>query len=387
MPRRRRLWITAGIAAAALAVVAVAVVAGRQNPTPAPSVAGAPAGTSGATAASPGTLPFTLTEEGTFNEAWAMAFLPSTSLALITERPGRLLLHDLTSGTSESVAGLPNVHVAGQGGLGDVILSAQFASDATIYLSWVAQAPDGTLGAVVGRATLDRAAPRLNDLAVIWRQHPTVDGTGHFSHRLALSPDGQYLFITSGERQKMTPAQDPDSDLGKIVRLRLSDLAAEHWSMGHRNPLGIAFAPDGTLWSSEMGPRGGDELNRVVRGGNYGWPNVSNGTHYDGTPIPDHSAGDGYLAPSQWWDPSISPGSLMIYRGAAFPGWSGDAFLGALSGQALVRVDLNGESAALADSWPMDARIRVVAEDPRDGTIWLIQDGPGGQLLHLTPAG
>ena len=164
--------------------------------------------------------------------------------------------------------------------------------------------------------------------AVIWRQHPTVDGTGHFSHRLALSPDGQYLFITSGERQKMQPAQDPGSDLGKIIRMNPDGTDAQHWTLGHRNPLGIAFDAAGNLWSSEMGPQGGDELNLIQPGLNYGWPNASNGIHYNGKDIPDHAEGDGYEPPKVYWDPSISPGSLMIYSGDLFPNWQGDAFLG-----------------------------------------------------------
>ena len=213
-----------------------------------------------------------------------------------------------------------------------------------------------------------------------------------------MSPDGQHLFVSSGERQKFDPAQDLGGNLGKIVRLQLDGSAAQGnpfadrggvtaqvWSLGHRNPLGIAFDEAGNLWSSEMGPQGGDEVNLVQAGGNYGWPQASNGSHYGGADIPDHRSGDGFMAPAVWWNPSISPGSLMIYRGNAFPAWRGDAFVGALSGQALIRIDLDGTSASKGDQWPMGARIREVEQGP-DGSIWLLEDGPGGRLLQLTPA-
>lgn len=327
-----------------------------------------------------------------FDEAWAMAFLPD-GRALVTERPGRLLLVDLHAAPPDAevldVSGVPRVSVGGQGGLGDVLVAPPDGSEGpTVYLSWVESGPSGTSGAVVGRATLDLvdpAGPRLTDLTVLWRQQPTVTGDGHFGHRLALSPDGRHLFITSGERQKQQPAQDVGSDLGKIIRLDLGTGSAEHWTSGHRNPLGLEFAPDGALWSSEMGPQGGDELNLIERGNNYGWPVVSNGSHYDGTDIPDHSPGDGFTAPVVSWNPSISPGSLLLYDGDAFGAWQGDAFLGALSGQSLVRVDLDGHSGSEAERWPL-ARIRVVEQDPIDGTIWLIEDGPGGRVIHVRPA-
>ena len=162
-------------------------------------------------------------------------------------------------------------------------------------------------------------------------------------------------------------------------------MSAQIWSHGHRNPLGIAFDAQGRLWADEMGPRGGDEVNLIERGANYGWPLASNGSHYSGQDIPDHVAGDGFAAPAVWWNPSISPAGLMIYDGTAFPQWRGDAFLGALSGQALIRVDLDGTSAAKGDQWSMGARIREVEQGP-DGAIWVLEDGDGGRLLRLDPA-
>lgn len=234
---------------------------------------------------------------------------------------------------------------------------------------------------------------------MIWRQQPKTSGSGHFGHRLAFSSDGQYLFVSSGERQKFDPAQDLGTNLGKIVRLTpdgtpapgnpwadRGGVTAQLWSHGHRNPLGLAFDAAGNLWSSEMGPRGGDELNLIEPGNNYGWPKASNGSHYDGRDIPDHRAGDGFAAPAVFWNPSISPSSLMIYSGSAFPQWQGDAFIGALSGEALIRIDLDGTTATLADTWGLNARIREVEQAP-DGTIWLLEDAPSGRLLRLSPPG
>lgn len=332
----------------------------------------------------------------TFDEPWAMTFLPDGSL-LVTERGGTLKLRT-PSGEVSDIAGTPEVAAAGQGGLGDVVLSPTFATDQTIYLSWAERGDAGTAGAAVGTAVLDAAGRRLSDLTVIWRQSPKVSGTGHFGHRLAFSSDGRYLFLTSGERQKMQPAQDLGTNLGKVLRLNpdgtpasgnpfadRGGVSSEIWSYGHRNPLGIAFDPAGNLWSSEMGPRGGDEVNLILEGRNYGWPEVSNGSHYSGEEIPDHGAGDGFEAPKVWWNPSISPGSLMIYTGTAFPQWRGDAFIGALSGQALIRVDLDAPSADKGNQWDFGARIREVEQGP-DGAIWLLTDGSGGRLLRLTPA-
>ena len=333
-------------------------------------------------------------EHESFNEPWALAFLPGTDTMAVTERGGAVKLRD-PDGTVRDVSGVPDVVAAGQGGLGDLIPGPTFADDGTVYLSWVERGDGGT-GAVVGRGRLDVAAAELADVGVIWEQTPKVDGNGHFSHRLLIHDE--HLFVSSGDRQKFDPAQAMDGNLGKIVRLTLDGdpapdnpwageggVAAQFWSIGHRNPLGLAADGDGRLWGSEMGPQGGDELNLVQPGLNYGWPEASNGSHYGGREIPDHADGDGFEPPKAFWTPSISPGSLMIYDGELFPAWKGDAFVGALSGEALVRIDLDGETASQAENWPMGARIRGVAEAP-DGAIWLLEDGSGGRLLELTPA-
>jgi glucose/arabinose dehydrogenase len=342
----------------------------------------------------PETHELDIAEPETFDDPWAMAFLPGTDELVITGRQGDLWLRG--PGGVREVDGAPDVVVAGQGGLGDIIPGPTFEADGRVYLSWV-EGDGGGSGAVVGTGLLDVADARLTDLDVIWEQTPKVSGNGHFSHRLAIQ--GDYLFVSSGDRQKMEPAQEFDGTLGKILRLTLdgqpaadnpfqgedSPVAQQFWSMGHRNVLGLAFDADGRLWASEMGPEGGDELNLITPGANYGWPEASNGSHYGGGEIPDHEPGDGFEGPKVWWNPSVSPGSLMIYQGDLFPAWTGDAFLGALSGEALIRVDLDGENAELAEDWPMDARIRAVTEAP-DGAIWLLEDGDGARLLELRPA-
>ena len=363
--------------------------------TSAPTSTSAPTATSTKSAPRTGAegRPFVIEEVAELDEPWAMTFLPD-GRSLITGRSGKLTLR-ATDGQMIDVSGVPDVVHAGQGGLGDVVAAPDFKSSNTVYLSW-AEAGSGGSGAAVGRATLsvDGESASLTNLTVIWRQRPKAGGNAHYGHRLAFAPDGKHLFVSSGERQEMAPAQDLNSSLGKVVRLRLDgtaaagnpfgergDVAAEVWSYGHRNPLGLAFDPAGNLWNSEMGPKGGDELNLVRAGANYGWPQASNGSHYNGDEIPDHAKGDGYEAPKASWNPSVSPGSLMIYTGSAFPQWKGDAFLGALSGQGLIRVDLDGTEATKGDQWDLNQRIREVEQAP-DGTVWLLTDE--GQVLRLT---
>ena len=345
--------------------------------------------------------PFTVHEVAKFSTPWAMAFLPGsgvplTNLALLTEREGKLWLVDVRDGNRRAVAGVPTVEVDGQGGLGDVVVHPDFAANRRVYLSYVEQGKGGS-GAVLGYGTLDLTTPDkpvLRDFRIIWRQVPKVDGSGHFSHRVAFGPD-RLLYLTSGDRQKFTPAQAMDGNLGKLLRLTdegapapgnpwaaKGGVAAQFWSIGHRNLLGISFAPDGRLWETEMGPQGGDELNLIVAGQNYGWPRASNGSNYGGGDIPDHKAGDGFEPPKTWWNPSISPGGLLIYSGTKFPGWQGDALIPALSGEALIRVDIDGETATKADQWAMGARIRAVDEGP-DGSVYLLEDE--GRLVRLDP--
>lgn len=342
---------------------------------------------------------FALVPVAQFDEPWAIAFLPGTPLALVTERKGTLKLWE-DGGEVRTVAGLPAVAYGGQGGLGDIVLAPDFAASGTVYLSWAEAGPGRTAGAAVGRAKLVlEGAPRLEGLEVIWRQVPKVTGQGHYSHRIAFSPDGQFLFIASGDRQKFTPAQDMAANLGKIVRL-LPDgtpaprnpfadqggVTAQVWTLGHRNILGLQFDAQGRLWDLEHGPRGGDELNLVKPGRNYGWPVVSNGDNYDGSPIPDHPTRPDFAAPAISWNPVIAPGDFIFYRGEQFPAWRGQAVIAAMKPAALVRVSIDGEQAHEVARYPMAHRLRDIAQR-EDGSIWLLEDGKeggAGRLLRLT---
>ena len=365
---------------------------------------GSPAATSAQEGARPrpgGGPPFQTAEVAKFDAPWAMDFLPgsgrrTTNMALVTEKAGSLWLVDVATGRKQQVGGVPTVKAAGQGGLGDVVVHPDFAGNQRVYLSFVEAGPNGTSGAAVGYGSLVFSGPavangptsaQLANFKVIWRQAPKVSGNGHFGHRIVFARDGT-IFVSSGDRQKMQPAQDAGSDLGKIIHITAEGqrLGGRFHTMGHRNVLGLAFAPDGRLWASEMGPRHGDELNLIVKGRNYGWPEVSYGGHYEGADIPDRHA-PRFEEPKLWWNPAISPGSLLIYTGTLFPQWKGDALIGGLSGQNLVRVDLAGDKARKADEWAMKARIRAVDQGP-DGAVYLLEDGrsPGmGRLLRLTP--
>jgi len=334
---------------------------------------------------------------GSFNEPWAMAFLPDRRL-LVTERPGRLLLVDPADGRTVPVSGVPDVAYGGQGGLGDIILHPRFKENGWIYLSFAEADGSGKRGAAVARARLDTASPRpgLRDFQVIWRQTPKVSGSGHYSHRLAFGSDGK-LYITSGERQLQTPAQSWTQNLGKIIRLNedgsvppdnpfqdKGELAKTFWTLGHRNLLGIAFDEAGRLWTHEMGPRHGDELNLIQKGDNYGWPLVSWGNQYSGEDIPDHDTRPEFHAPAEYWIPSIAPSGLIIYSGDLFPEWKGDALIGGLVSQALIRVSISGGRAEERERFSMGKRIREVEQGP-DGALWVLEDGRGGRLLRLTP--
>lgn len=351
-----------------------------------------------------GPLPFAIGDVADFDQPWAMDFLPGSSWAAITEKPGRIKLWDSKSNRIVTVTGGPSPSVGGQGGMGDILFEPEGpkGNRYPVYLSWV-EAGEGELrGAVVGRGTLvvTGNGAAIEGLTVIWRQNK-VTGDGHFSHRLAVSPDRKYLFVTSGDRQKMEPAQGDDGLLGKVLRLTRDGqpapgnpwaakggAAAQFWTMGHRNLLGIDFAPDGRLWQIEMGPKDGDELNLVLPGKNYGWPEASMGSHYDGADIPDHKAGDGFEAPKAYWVPAISPASLLIYSKGLFEGWKGDAIVPGLSGQSLSHVNIEGDRVVAKHDYPMGARIREVEEGP-DGAIYILEDERGesrGRLRKLTPA-
>ena len=339
--------------------------------------------------------PFAITEIASFNEPWAMSFLPDGRL-LVTEKSGQLKLVAI-DGRVGSINGVPGVTYGGQGGLGDVVAHPGFAENSWVYLSYAEGDDSDNRGAVVARARLaiaENGDGNLSELAVVWRQQPKMSGEGHYGHRIAFGPDGK-LWISSGDRQHFDPAQDMTGNLGKILRLNddgsLPDdnpfasqggVAAQVWSLGHRNPLGLAFDAQGRPWVAEMGPKGGDELNLILRGRNYGWPVVSDGDHYDGRNIPDHSTAPKYEAPKITWTPVIAPGDLSIYTGAEFPAWQGQAFAAGLAAQALVRIEFEGDTAREAARYGMGKRIRAVEQGPK-GDLWLLEDGAGGRLLKL----
>ncbi|SHO48979.1 PQQ-dependent sugar dehydrogenase [Desulfopila aestuarii] len=333
----------------------------------------------------------------TFDRPWAMTFLPDGNM-LVTEKSGKLLLVGSDGKTRSKVSGVPKVAYGGQGGLGDIIVHPKFSDNQQVYFSYAEGDQSGRRGAAVARAKLDRSGqdPILQGLEVVWRQIPKVSGRGHYSHRLAFGPDDK-LYITSGERQKGDPAQSWNENLGKIIRLNpdgsvppdnpfqgKGELAKSFWTLGHRNMLGLAFGENGRLWATEMGPRHGDELNSIEAGENYGWPLVSWGNHYSGLPIADHDTRPEFKAPAAYWVPTIAPSGLIIYSGNLFTRWRGNAFIGGLASQALIRVEIDGDSAREVERFDMGQRIREVEEGP-DGVIWLLEDGDRAGLLKLTP--
>ncbi|KQE54004.1 PQQ-dependent sugar dehydrogenase [Acinetobacter pittii] len=331
-----------------------------------------------------------------FNEPWAVTSLPDQRL-LVTERQGKLKIFNPKNKQMLDVQGVPAVNYGGQGGLGDVILHSDFAKNHWVYLSYATKGQGGS-GAVISRAKLDLShphQPKLNDIKQIWQQVPKVSGQGHYGHRMLFGTDGK-LWVSSGERQKFDPAQNMKSNLGKILRLnedgtaavgnpfyKQSGVTAEIWSLGHRNPLGMAFDRQGQLWVVEMGPKGGDELNIITKGENYGYPIVSNGDHYSGQPIPDHHTRPEFKAPEIDWTPVISPSSMIIYRGQQFPAWQNKALIGGLSSEAIIVVDLEHKPVKEVQRLDMKKRIRGLHE-AKDGSIWVIEDGSNARLLKLS---
>jgi glucose/arabinose dehydrogenase len=349
--------------------------------------------------------PFAIEDKGTFDAPWAIAFAPGTQVLFVTEKPGTMKFVDLASGRLGTVTGLPAVLNQGQGGLGDVAFLPSEASPTldrrTIYLTWADPGDGSASFAAMGRGTLvceEADACRIEGLTTIWRQQPAVRSPGHYSHKIAFSPDGRYLFLSSGERMQADPAQELDNNLGKVLRLNFDGtpaegnpfadrggVAREIWSYGHRNLLGLDFDLDGQLWDIEHGPRGGDEINKVEPGNNYGWPVRSNGDNYNGDPIPDHSADDGFTKPAISWNPVIAPGDFLFYSGKLWPEWRNQALATGLATMAVVRVSLAGGKGTEEARYAFDKRLRDIVEAD-DGSLYVIEDGPGGRLLHLTPS-
>ncbi|MBO9600901.1 MAG: PQQ-dependent sugar dehydrogenase [Novosphingobium sp.] len=342
---------------------------------------------------------FEVQQMGSFDEPWAMAFEPGTGNLFVTEKKGAIEF--LTpSGALGKVSGVPTVSYGGQGGFADIAFAPDYTTSHTVYLSWVQAAENDTRRGVVGLAKLECSSATtcaLTGLRQIWHQNPALSTFGQFALRLAFSPDGKYLFVASGEMAKGTPAQDLSNNLGKTVRLNLDGTPAagnpfagqegkapDIWSYGHRNPLGLKFDAQGRLWDVEHGPAGGDELNLVEPGKNYGWPLVSNGDNYDGTPIPRNSTRPDLAAPAISWNPVIAPGDFIFYSGELFPDWRGNALIAGLKTQSLVRVRIDGDKGIEQQRIKFSQRLREVAQGP-DGAIWVVGDGPGAKLLKLTP--
>jgi len=379
-------------------------------------------------------LPFTITQVAALRLPWRIAFLPDGRM-LITEKVGGLVLVT-PQGDKTPVTNVPAVLWEGQGGMMGVYLSPYYAKDHSIYLTYSepASEPGGDGSSLaLARAQLKIAghAASLEGLNVIWRDGERGAG-GQFGAAIAFSPDNKYLYLAVGERQRMTPAQDPNQPLGKILRLTLDGkpapgnpmagkigaakvpvieppgdteaaktapvvrtytfpgpnrTLAETWASGFRTPYGLAFSPDGRLWELEHGPRGGDELNLIEPGKNYGWPLVSYGMNYNGVPIPSPDTRPDLAKPVIYWVPVIAPGNLMFYEGSMFPQWKGSAIASGLGSQALIRIVFDGKGGAKAvDRWDVKRRVRDIEEAP-DGSLWMIEDANPGGVFRLTPLG
>jgi glucose/arabinose dehydrogenase len=373
-------------------------------------------------------LPFTMTPVATFNLPWRIAFLPDGRM-LITEKVGALWLVT-QQGAKTPVANIPDVLYGGQGGMLGVYLSPHYASDHFVYLTYSEPGDGGSsLALARARLVLEAGSAKLEGLEVIWHDGERGKG-GQFGAAVAFAPDGKSLFLTSGDRQRMTPAQDPNQPLGKILHLTLDGkpapgnpmegktgaatvdvidppkdteaaktapvvrtytfpgpnlTPAETWTLGHRTPYGLAFAPDGRLWELEHGPRGGDELNLIEPGRNYGWPLVSYAVNYDGVPITSPDLRPDLTKPVIYWTPVIAPGNLSFYTGKLFREWHGSALISGLATKTLNRITFDGKGGAKpAERWDVGHRIRDV-EVAADGALWMLEDANPGTLWRVTP--
>lgn len=374
-------------------------------------------------------LPFQMTTTATFGLPYRIAFLPDGQM-LVTEKIGPIWLVSAKGEKIAPLAGTPAVYWQGQNGMLGVFVSPNYASDGSIYITYIEPGDYGG-GQALARAKLTMGKnPRLDNFEVIWRQLPRGKG-GQAGGQVAFSPDGKYLYMSVGDRQRMTPAQDPNQPVGKILRLTLdgkpapgnpgagkmgsatvslidpprdtevaktakvvstytypegNQTVAETWASGFRAPYGLAFSPTGELWEVEHGPRGGDELNLVQEGKNYGWPSASFGMNYNEVPIPSHDSRPEFVKPVLYWTPVIAPGNLMFYRGKkTFPQWDGSGFISGMGSKSLNRIVFDGKGGAKpAERWDVGKRIRDVAQAP-DGSLWLLEDANPGAMIHVTP--
>jgi len=376
------------------------------------------------------TLPFKMTTVATFGLPWRIAFLPDGRM-LVTEKIGPIWLVSPQGEKIAPLANTPAVYWQGQNGMLGVFVSPTYGTDQSIYLTYIEPGDYGG-GQALARAKLVTTGnrPRLEAFEVLWRQMPRGKG-GQAGGQVVFSPDGQSLYMTVGDRQRMTPAQDPNQPVGKILRLTLDGkpapgnpnagktgaasivlidpprdteaaktakivstytfptpnlTPAETWASGFRAPYGLALSPTGELWEVEHGPGGGDELNLIEKGKNYGWPAVSYGKNYNGVPIPSHDTRADFTKPVLYWVPVVAPGNLMFYRGTkTFPQWDGSGFISGLATMSLNRVIFDGKGGAkMAERWKVGKRIRDVEQAP-DGSLWMLEDANPGALIHVTP--
>ena len=375
------------------------------------------------------TVPFTMTTTANFELPWRIAFLPDGRM-LVTEKIGPIWLVSAKGEKLAPLSNTPAVYWQGQNGMLGVFVSPNFATDQSLYLTYVEPGDYGGGQALARAKLVDGRVPRLDNLEVLWRQLPRGKG-GQAGGQIAFSPDGKYIFMTVGDRQRMTPAQDPNQPVGKILRLTLdgkpapgnpnfgktgdatislidpprdTEMAksakvvstytftspnmtpAETWASGFRAPYGLAFSPTGELWEVEHGPRGGDELNLIEKSKNYGWPVVSYGVNYNEVSIPSHDTRPEFTKPVLYWVPVVAPGNLMFYRGnKGFPQWDGNGFISGLATTSLNRVIFDGKGGAkMAERWDVGKRIRDVEQGP-DGSLWMLEDANPGSLIHVTP--
>ena len=331
---------------------------------------------------------------------WSLAFLPDGQM-LVTERPGRMRIVTQQGQLSPPLKGVPEVWASGQGGLLDVITDRSFAQNNTIYFCFSEREDGGGRTAVASATLVSGSAPRLEDLSIIFRQEGPLSSGNHYGCRIVQAADGN-LFVTLGEHfTYRDEAQNLRNHLGKLIRIApdgtvpsgnpfagSADAKPEIWSYGHRNEQGLALNPaSGDLWEIEHGPRGGDEVNIIGKGKNYGWPVIGFGIDYNGARIHESTAKPGMEQPIKYWVPSIAPSGMAFYTAKLFPKWTGSLFTGALAGQMLVRLSLNGNTVTGEERLlqNLNERIRDVRQGP-DGALWLLTDNSAGRILRVSPA-
>ncbi|MGX6647001.1 PQQ-dependent sugar dehydrogenase [Maricaulaceae bacterium MS644] len=329
-------------------------------------------------------------------EVWGFTFLPDGDI-LLNKKSGTM--HVLSDGeASDALTGLPEIDTDDQGGLLDVELDPDFADNRLVYFSYAEPRGEGENGTAVARARLSEDRSALEDLEVIFRQEPSWESGKHFGSRLVFAQDGT-LYVTLGERSLPEPrqlAQDPTNHIGAVVRINRdgsipddnpfvgSDEGADAvYAYGTRNIQAAALGPQGRLWEIEHGPAGGDELNLIEAGGNYGWPVVGYGEQYDGTPQHENTQADGMIQPVYYWDPVIGPSGMIVYSGDRFEHWRGDIFVGGLVTEDVVRLTLEDDRVTGEERLEMDGRIRDVVQGP-DGAIY-VSDESNGTILRIAP--